>query len=144
MSPTRASAPLDQYQTVKAEFEQHNRSAAKLTDADLTQYLQDNPQHTAEGKISWNHSLKQQVVRGAQIDWSDDFVYPSTYRPFNTQWVYRDARLNDRQYQLASMFPTCQAPGFVEGGYLASTRSSTGSGDGTTAACCASYSAGGT
>ena len=97
---------LDQYQTVKAEFEQHNRSAAKLTDADLTQYLQDNPQHTAEGKISWNHSLKQQVVRGAQIDWSDDFVYPSTYRPFNTQWVYRDARLNDRQYQLASMFPT--------------------------------------
>ena len=38
----------------------------------------------------------------------------------------------------------CQAPGFVEGGYLASTRSSTGSGDGSTAACLASYSAGGT
>ncbi|MEV8221775.1 pentapeptide repeat-containing protein [Dietzia maris] len=38
----------------------------------------------------------------------------------------------------------CQAPGFVEGGYLASTRSSTGFGAGSTAACWASYSAGGT
>ena len=38
----------------------------------------------------------------------------------------------------------CQAPGFVEGGYLASMRSSTDSGAGSTAVCCASYSAGGT
>ena len=51
---------------------------------------------------------------------------------------------NYRQWQRLKELPNCQAPGFVEGGYLASTRSSTGSGAGSAAVCWASYSAGGT
>ncbi|MBB1023029.1 MULTISPECIES: DEAD/DEAH box helicase [unclassified Dietzia] len=97
---------LDQYRTVKTEFEQHSRGASKLTDENLTRYLGDNPHHTAGGKISWNHSLRQQVLRRTQLEWRDEFVYPSTYRPFSPQWAYVDSRLNDRLYQLRSIFPT--------------------------------------
>lgn len=97
---------LDQYRTVKSEFEQHNLGGAKLTDDHLAQYLEDNPRHTAEGKISWNRSLKQQVIRGTYLEWSDGFVFQSTYRPFSPQWTYFDRRVNDMVYQLASMFPT--------------------------------------
>lgn len=97
---------LDQYRTVKSEFEQPNLGGAKLTDKHLTQYLEDNPRHTAEGKISWNRSLKQQVIRGTHLEWNDGFVFQSTYRPFSPQWTYFDRRVNDMVYQLASMFPT--------------------------------------
>ena len=96
---------LDQYRTVKSEFEQRH-GAAKLTDQNLTRYLQDHPRHTAGGKISWNRSLKQQLIRGAHLEWSDGFVFQSTYRPFSPQWTYFDRRVNDMVYQLASMFPT--------------------------------------
>ncbi|MDX2358946.1 DEAD/DEAH box helicase [Dietzia sp. PP-33] len=97
---------LDQYRTVKSEFEQLNLGGAKLTDEHLTQYLEDNPRHTAEGKASWNRSLKQQVIRGTYLEWSDGFVFQSTYRPFSPQWTYFDRRVNDMVYLLASMFPT--------------------------------------
>ncbi|MDI6872355.1 MAG: hypothetical protein QME79_13590 [Bacillota bacterium] len=68
--------------------------------------MQDHPRHTAGGKISWNRSLKQQLIRGAHLEWSDGFVFQSTYRPFSPQWTYFDRRVNDMVYQLASMFPT--------------------------------------
>ncbi|WP_264888874.1 type ISP restriction/modification enzyme, partial [Dietzia sp. NCCP-2495] len=97
---------LDQFGTVKSEFEQQNPGRVKLIDEDLTRFLQENPRHTATGKISWNRSLKQQVTRGAQIEWSNGFVFQSTYRPFSPQWVYYDRRVNDMVYQLASVFPT--------------------------------------
>ena len=97
---------LDQYRTVKSEFEQPNLGGAKLTDKHLTQYLEDNPRHTAEGKISWNRSLKQQVIRGTHLEWNDGFVFQSTYRPFSPQWTYFDRRVNDMVYQLRSMFPS--------------------------------------
>ncbi|TFB53435.1 type ISP restriction/modification enzyme [Cryobacterium sp. Sr3] len=58
--------------------------------------------------IAWGGELRKQAERGTSLHLSQDNFVNSTYRPFNKQHVYFDARLNERRYQLPKMFPTAE------------------------------------
>ncbi|AEI09218.1 hypothetical protein CRES_0862 [Corynebacterium resistens DSM 45100] len=91
-------------------------------EADVTKFLQQNPQFADTKKISWNRTLKNYAAKGAEISVRSERIYPSLYRPFTGQWAYFDQTLNDMVYQLPSMFPT---PAHLNVGYgvcSASTR----------------------
>lgn len=57
-------------------------------------------------KIAWGDGLKSLLRRKVQIGYSAVAKRLSVYRPFCKQYVYFDAPLNERQYQLPRLFPT--------------------------------------
>ncbi len=57
-------------------------------------------------KISWSGTLKASLGRGQPVAFNPDSVTTGTYRPFTQQSVYFDRFLNERRYQLPTMFPT--------------------------------------
>ncbi len=61
---------------------------------------------TDNTKISWSESLKFNVKRGDQIEFSNQNIRESTYRPFVKSYLYFDQYINERRYQMPSMFPT--------------------------------------
>lgn len=61
---------------------------------------------TDPAKISWNASAKQNLARGTKLTFSSDSLVTGMYRPFQKQIAYFDRQLNERRYQLPSMFPT--------------------------------------
>jgi predicted helicase len=63
-----------------------------------------------EKKISWSETLKKHVETGDYAHYDVRKIRTALYRPFCSQFVYFDDLLNERQYQLRSMFPT-GAPG---------------------------------
>lgn len=71
---------------------------------------------------SWNVNLKQELARGTEIAVNTDRVYTSLYRPFFKQRSYFAKELNDRMYQLPSMFPTPAHQNIGFGVCTASTR----------------------
>lgn len=78
----------------------------KPSEADVTTFLQRNPQFADPKKISWNRTLKNYAVKKTDITVKPGRVYQSLYRPFTRQNAYVDQTLNDMVYQLPSMFPT--------------------------------------
>ncbi len=59
-------------------------------------------------QFSWDHVNKRQVTQGIRIEFRPDGLRKGAYRPFFRQHAYFDERqqLNNRTYQLPSMFPT--------------------------------------
>lgn len=57
-------------------------------------------------KISWGGSLKDDLLRRKRLTFQSDALVSAMYRPFQTQYVYFDAQLNQRRYKLPTMFPT--------------------------------------
>lgn len=57
-------------------------------------------------KISWNASAKQHLGRGTRLVFRPESVVSGTYRPFQNQHVYFDQHLNERRYQLPTIYPT--------------------------------------
>lgn len=78
----------------------------KPKEADVTKFLQQHPQFADTTRISWNRTLKNYAAKGTKIGVSSRRVYRSLYRPFTSQNVYFEQKLNDMTYQLPSMFPT--------------------------------------
>jgi predicted helicase len=56
-------------------------------------------------KISWSHNVKQEIARGRELKFSDQCLTSSIYRPFTRQWLYYNRSLNERVYQMPSIFP---------------------------------------
>lgn len=56
-------------------------------------------------KISWSSSLKDELIRDLQFDFSDEKLISSVYRPFYKQWLYYDNNLNHRVGQMRKIFP---------------------------------------
>ncbi|MGV0874284.1 DEAD/DEAH box helicase [Mycolicibacterium sp. XJ879] len=77
------------------------RTADPLADVDA--FIDTDPT-----KISWGGSIKSQLSRGKRFTYRPGHVVPALYRPFHPQCVYFDAQLNERRYQLPTMFPTPQ------------------------------------
>lgn len=96
---------VNQYQAVGSAFHREFRSG-RPSEQDVTKFLQAHSEVTADGKISWNRSLKQYLAKNTAIERADASVHLGTYRPFQRQWSYFDRRVNDMVYQLPSMFPT--------------------------------------
>lgn len=57
-------------------------------------------------RISWSSSLISKLVQGKEIEYSDERIVTSMYRPFGRQLVYFDRDLNHRTGKLAQIFPT--------------------------------------
>lgn len=56
-------------------------------------------------QISWNRSLKQELLKGRKISFSESCLIPCLYRPFTKQWAYFSRQLNDMVYQMPRLFP---------------------------------------
>lgn len=56
--------------------------------------------------ITWDAQQKIDVAKGKKYQFSMNSVIPCTYRPFQKQWGYFNRDMNNRVYQLPSLFPT--------------------------------------
>jgi len=56
--------------------------------------------------IKWSESLKANVRRGRYAEYSSEQIRASLYRPFTCRWLYFDALLVERRYQLPQALPT--------------------------------------
>ncbi|WP_370550974.1 type ISP restriction/modification enzyme [Corynebacterium sp. LK31] len=75
-------------------------------EADVTRFLQQNPRFADTSKISWSAILKNLSAKNTQVAVKKKRVFESLYRPFTKMRAYFEPALNDRQYQLPSIFPT--------------------------------------
>lgn len=58
-----------------------------------------------EREISWSESLKFNLQRRALIEFNASLVRQAIYRPFTREFLYFDPYINERRYQMPSMFP---------------------------------------
>ncbi|ENN92426.1 DEAD/DEAH box helicase [Bartonella bovis] len=61
--------------------------------------------NTDARKISWSHSIKQQLIKGTILTFESDCLTLSLYRPFTRLWLYYNRALNERVYQMPFIFP---------------------------------------
>ncbi|MBK4157463.1 DEAD/DEAH box helicase family protein [Corynebacterium macginleyi] len=96
----------------------NNSGSTKTREADVTEFLRENPKFADTTKISWNRTLKNYAAKNAVIAIDQARIYRALYRPFTKQCVYFEQKLNDMTYKLGSIFPTPahQNIGFVSVG----------------------------
>lgn len=61
--------------------------------------------NTDESKISWAASLKMAAVRKEKMNFDQDNILPSMYRPFTKKYLYRAKILNERPRKSFQTFP---------------------------------------
>ncbi|MGY0606205.1 DEAD/DEAH box helicase [Corynebacterium amycolatum] len=105
---SQLSTLVDTYTEATAALETWlvDEGITKPKEADVTKFLQQHPQFADTTRISWNRTLKNYAAKGTEIGVDSRRVYRSLYRPFTSQKVYFEQKLNDMTYQLPSMFPT--------------------------------------
>ena len=59
-----------------------------------------------EKKIKWSETLKRNLQRGKTIDFSQEKVRTSLYRPFTKSHLYYDRAMTERVYVFPAIFPT--------------------------------------
>lgn len=64
-------------------------------------------------RISWTHSLKQDLSKGRSLSFEETCLTTSVYRPFGKQWLYYSRRFNERVYQMPRIFPDAAAENLV-------------------------------
>ncbi|MGK7955187.1 MAG: type ISP restriction/modification enzyme, partial [Crocosphaera sp.] len=57
-------------------------------------------------KISWSGDLKDHLKRGIIVEYDQNHIRQSLYRPFTKSSLYFDAHLNNSRYQFPYIFPT--------------------------------------
>ncbi|MCE5249288.1 N-6 DNA methylase, partial [bacterium] len=57
-------------------------------------------------KLNWSESLKNLLKRGHRIDYEENNIRLSLYRPFTKSYLYYDKYLNERRYQFPHIYPT--------------------------------------
>ncbi|MCC3324659.1 type I restriction enzyme EcoKI subunit R [Gordonia bronchialis] len=88
------------------QYRQVEELYAQRTTGSLDDVFATHPELTGSGMISWNRSLRQQIMRGASLEISEASFRAGSYRPFASQHVYFDKSTSDMVYRLPSMFPT--------------------------------------
>lgn len=89
---------------MKAYNEEVDRYASLATQPeDLDSWI-----NKDERLISWNRNLKQMIVKGKKLEFNDQEVYLSCYRPFCSQYLYFQKDFNAMQYLQKRLFPTPQ------------------------------------
>lgn len=74
--------------------------------SDITTFLKLYPQYADTKLISWTEILKRLAAKNEMVSVKCERIYTSLYRPFTRMKAYFEPALNDRQYQLPTMFPT--------------------------------------
>ena len=72
----------------------------KARDAQVDDFIDTNP-----AKISWSHSLKEDVSKDKPAKYHGQHIVPSLYRPFMKAYLYYDRQFNERVYQMPQIFP---------------------------------------
>lgn len=88
----------------------------------VTEFLTKHSEFSSRNKISWDSNLKQELAKNQEISISSSRVVTSYYRPFYCQYVYADAKLNQRRYQLPYVYPTPEHDNLYIGVCAASNR----------------------
>jgi len=70
-------------------------------------------------RIKWSSRLKESLVRGTEVTYSDDSIRLALYRPFTVTHLYFDPILNQRRGRFPSIFTTADSRNLVLsiGGY---------------------------
>lgn len=87
------------------EWLSHENIRNPLT-TDVTEFLKCNSQFADAKQISWTEILKRLAAKNEPVGIKQARIYKSLYRPFSLMYAYFKPALNDRQYQIPSMFPT--------------------------------------
>lgn len=74
--------------------------------SDVTGFLKGYSRFADARRISWTEILKRLASKNSPVEVKKSRIYKSCYRPFSPMRGYMEPSLNDRQYQLPSMFPT--------------------------------------
>lgn len=90
--------------TLQAWFGENSVRSPKASDT--TKFLKLHPQYADSEQISWTEILKRFAANNEPVPVKSERIYTSLYRPFTKMKSYFEPALNDRQYQLPSMFPT--------------------------------------
>lgn len=56
-------------------------------------------------QISWSEGLKAAVKQGIGMEFNETKICPAAYRPFVSNYLYFAPYLNERRYQMPSIFP---------------------------------------
>lgn len=78
----------------------HKGLEKKAREAKLDGFINTDPR-----QISWNRSLKQELVKERIFAFEQECLTQSLYRPFTKQWLYFNRQLNDMIYQIPRLFP---------------------------------------
>jgi predicted helicase len=87
---------IETYNEQLSKWQRRTRGAAKLDDFLIYD----------DKRIKWSSSLKQSIERNISVEFHDERVRASQYRPFTKQYLYFDDRLMHRRGQLPIFFPT--------------------------------------
>ena len=98
-------------QRLESNIKLHIKSFKLATEANVEKlnyvdFLRSFPEFSDPAKIKWSSSLTSRFDRNEKIDYNEEAVVTSLYRPFCKQLAYFDPALNHRISQLPSMFPT--------------------------------------
>ncbi|HEV7743728.1 MAG TPA: type ISP restriction/modification enzyme [Pyrinomonadaceae bacterium] len=90
---------------IKRTIEAYNEHAFKLSRSPTKYKKLDDFVTRDETRISWSEGLKSSLLRGSKMEFEMGNVRRSLYRPFTRQFLYFDADLNERRYQIQFLFP---------------------------------------
>ncbi|WDZ93838.1 DEAD/DEAH box helicase family protein [Nocardiopsis sp. HUAS JQ3] len=100
---------VDFYNDQVDAFQNHCRSVGIIdpTPKDVDSFIDYDP-----AKISWNTADKSRIKKKERYRFEGKSIATGTYRPFNKQSVYFNSKLNERTYQLPSMFSSADDQNF--------------------------------
>lgn len=82
------------------QLEAFREARAKNPGAGAMDFAEDNPR-----VISWTAALTSRLEGGRPLEMEKGEFRLSTYRPFMRQWLYYSGSLNERRYQMPTIFP---------------------------------------
>ena len=57
------------------------------------------------GKVAWSALLKESLERGLKVEFDENSIRQTLYRPFTSAWLYFDPVVNERRYGIPGIFP---------------------------------------
>lgn len=99
---------IDNYTAQLQPFEAYVQAhgVSRPTEQTVTAYLTTPRPRAGESDIKWSRGLRSDLARRSQITYVPDDLRLSTYRPFQKQHLYFNARLNEVRSGQDTLFPT--------------------------------------
>jgi predicted helicase len=100
------------YNSSKKSLENNSSSMIKFYNEELIRLNSFNKEdrianiNNSSFNISWSRALKNKLQKLETINFNNDNVYTSLYRPFSKQFVYYSNDINEMIYQMPKIFPT--------------------------------------
>ncbi len=104
------------YNFGRGELEENIRRTIQTYNEHVYKWAQQKPERSDvdsfvsndDTRISWSEGLKNSLARGLTIEYQEDHIRHSLYRPFTTSFLYFDGILNERRYQFPAILPVAK------------------------------------